>query len=130
MFGHIEPPRCRARGEFAEMNKRIEAGPRDPFIHVPSSRCIYFRQAISPLIYFRQVISPFMGAPADPHDASARTGITGCAPDGKRLRRTLELLQPEYELYPAPFLAAIGTHSLTYLLTYSLTYLLTAAARV
>ena len=65
----------------------------------------------------RVVIAPFMGAPADPHDASARTGITGCAPDEKRLRRTCELLEPEYTLYPAPFLTAIGARTTLLLAT-------------
>ena len=50
----------------------------------------------------------FCGAPADPDDPSARTGISGVPPDEDRLRGTMLLLAQEHILYPLAFLEAIG----------------------
>ena len=50
----------------------------------------------------------FCGAPADPDDPGARTGISGVPPDEDRLRGTMLLLAQEHILYPLAFLEAIG----------------------
>lgn len=50
----------------------------------------------------------FFGAPKDPNDPRARTGICGTPPSEAQLRRTCETLSPEHGLYPPSFLAALG----------------------
>lgn len=50
----------------------------------------------------------FYGAPADPADPSARTGICGMPPSAAALRKTLELLSREHALYPSAFLERVG----------------------
>lgn len=57
------------------------------------------------------VVSPgtsFCGAPADPTDPRARTGICGVAPDEVALRSTAATLTSEHALYPHAFLEAAG----------------------
>ena len=50
----------------------------------------------------------FMGAPSDPHNSRARTGICGSRATPVCVRRTCELLAVEHELYPLAFLTAVG----------------------
>jgi len=50
----------------------------------------------------------FFGAPADPNDPSARTGICGKHPAERPLKVTCEQLTVEHALYPRTFLPAVG----------------------
>uniref|UniRef100_A0A7S0EVA2 WW domain-containing protein n=1 Tax=Phaeocystis antarctica TaxID=33657 RepID=A0A7S0EVA2_9EUKA len=50
----------------------------------------------------------FFGAPKDPNNPSARTGICGVPPGEAQLRRTCEAISLEHSFYPAIFLERIG----------------------
>ena len=50
----------------------------------------------------------FFGAPKDPNNPSARTGICGVPPGDAQLRRTCEAISLEHSFYPPAFLARIG----------------------
>lgn len=50
----------------------------------------------------------FYGAPRDPHDPAARTGICGMPPSEAALRKTIEALSLEHALYPRAFLERVG----------------------
>ena len=52
----------------------------------------------------------FHGAPAEPTDPSARTGICGAAPQPEQLKRTCEQLALEHALYPPEFFAGVGVN--------------------
>ena len=55
------------------------------------------------------VIDPiFYGAPADPIDPKARTGICGKQPLPAPLRKTCDTLSPEHQLYPKRFFDRVG----------------------
>ena len=62
----------------------------------------------------------FCGAPADPADPRARTGICGVAPDQKSLRSTVTTLASEHALYPHSFLKTAGVRR--YVLCEGLSY--------
>ena len=47
----------------------------------------------------------FYGAPKDPNNPSARTGICGVPPSEPQLRRTCEVISIEHSFYPAAFFA-------------------------
>jgi len=57
---------------------------------------------------FAVVDQHFFGAPADPNDPKARTGICGVAPSVEALHKTTATLSSEHCLYPRRFLEAVG----------------------